>query len=100
MRIGLDPDRLLHDMQSHIVRRIVADDVALAKALNVSATPTIFLDGRRLSDLLQTPVFFQTIAYTHTDSPTRKQDPVVTGATPRGAVLRHVLDTTGKLSTG
>jgi protein-disulfide isomerase len=60
-RLGLDPDALWRDMQSDAVRQVVADDVALAKRLNVTAAPTMFLNGRQVPSLCRTPVFWKAI---------------------------------------
>ncbi|MCZ6682717.1 MAG: DsbA family protein [Planctomycetota bacterium] len=62
-RIGLDGERLLSDMEGAVVRRTVAEDLALAKQLGVSGTPAVFLDGRRIPTLsLTNPVFWKAIA--------------------------------------
>ena len=47
-RAGLDIDRLKADMQSPDIARVVAQDVADANTLNVSATPEYFVNGRPL----------------------------------------------------
>jgi protein-disulfide isomerase len=47
-RAGLDVERLKVDMQAPEVARVVAQDVADANTLNVSATPEFFVNGRPL----------------------------------------------------
>jgi protein-disulfide isomerase len=47
-RAGLDVERLKVDMQSPEVARVIAQDVADANTLNVSATPEYFVNGRPL----------------------------------------------------
>jgi hypothetical protein len=62
-RIGLDGRKLVEDMGGHSVREAVVRDVALAHALGVHGTPTVFLNGRRIPDLcLHNPVFWEAIA--------------------------------------
>jgi predicted DsbA family dithiol-disulfide isomerase len=61
-RIGLEPDLLLRDMESEAVRQIVASDIELAKMLGVTGTPTMFLNGRRISEICEGPVFWKTVA--------------------------------------
>ncbi|MHC4776699.1 MAG: DsbA family protein, partial [Planctomycetota bacterium] len=51
------------------VRRIVADDVALAQELGVIGTPAMFLDGRFVNDLCQSAVFWRTYARTQAPMP-------------------------------
>ncbi len=47
-QIGLDPERFKNDMNSEEVKQRVSSDVAAARRLGVSSTPTVFLDGRRI----------------------------------------------------
>ena len=47
-RMGLDMTRLQADMNSPEVARIIEQDVADAKALNVTATPEYFVNGKGL----------------------------------------------------
>ncbi|MHC4588207.1 MAG: DsbA family protein, partial [Planctomycetota bacterium] len=68
-RIGLDPDLLMAEIDSDEVRRIVADDVALAQELGVIGTPAMFLDGRFVNDLCQSAVFWRTYARTQAPMP-------------------------------
>lgn len=49
-------------VESDTVRDRVAADTALARALQVRGTPALFLDGRPLGQLLQTPVFWSAYA--------------------------------------
>ena len=60
--IGLDPAELLHEMESPDVCDVVAADIALARRIGVAATPTMFLDGRRVTQLCESPVFWETAA--------------------------------------
>lgn len=47
-RAGLDVERLKADMQSPEVARVIAQDVADARKLNVTKTPEFFVNGRPL----------------------------------------------------
>ncbi len=47
-RMGLDMNRLQADMNSPEVARIIEQDLADAKALNVTATPEYFVNGKGL----------------------------------------------------
>ncbi len=49
-------------MRGEAVRRIVESDIALADALGVTGTPTLFLDGRRVTRLCETPRFWEAVA--------------------------------------
>jgi predicted DsbA family dithiol-disulfide isomerase len=62
VEIDLDPDLLLRQMESDDVRRIVNADIALARNLGVTGTPAMFLDGRRVTELCQSGVFWRTYA--------------------------------------
>ena len=62
VRLGLDPERLLRDMDDPRIRQSVTEDIALAKELGVSATPTLFLNGRLIPNVCRTPVFWKTMA--------------------------------------
>lgn len=62
MELELDADELIQHMRSPQVRNVVADDVALAERLGVTTTPTLFLDGRRITELCDSPLFWQTVA--------------------------------------
>jgi hypothetical protein len=62
LQIGLDADRLLLDMEGALVRQSVASDIELAKRLDVGATPTMFLNGRRVTQLCQGPGFWTAAA--------------------------------------
>jgi hypothetical protein len=72
-QIGLDANHLLQDMEDDSVRAIVAADVALARKLGVTGTPTMFLDGRRVTELCQGIVFWKAVA-ADLNGP-RKDDP-------------------------
>jgi len=61
-RLGLEADRFVSDMDGAAVRRIIADDIALARRLGVRGTPTMFLDGREVPNLCRTPVFWRAMA--------------------------------------
>lgn len=49
--VGVDPDALVRNMLSKACTRRIREDVDLAKTCNVHATPTVFLDGRRVGRL-------------------------------------------------
>jgi protein-disulfide isomerase len=62
-KIGLDGEKLVEDMSGRSVREAVVRDIALAHALGVHGTPTVFLNGRRVPDLcLYNPVFWEAIS--------------------------------------
>jgi len=61
-QIGLDPEVFLRELEGEAVREIVESDIRLAHELGVNATPTMFLNGRRVTRLCQTRVFWQAIA--------------------------------------
>jgi protein-disulfide isomerase len=65
--IGLDGDAFETEMNGPEVRAIVAADVALARGLNVAGTPTMFLDGRLVPELCDTPVFWSAAAETRSE---------------------------------
>lgn len=48
-QIGLDMDRFKEDLQSDELDALVNEDLKLARRLDVEATPTIFVNGLRLS---------------------------------------------------
>lgn len=66
-QIGLDIDRLKKDMLMPEIERILAQDIADAKALNVRKTPQFFVNGRplvtfgsrQLADLVYSEVMLQ-----------------------------------------
>ncbi len=64
-QIGLDADQLVRDMRSERVVQLIQADTELARDLGVKGTPTMFLDGRRVGSLYQTPVFWQAFASQH-----------------------------------
>ncbi len=47
-RLGLDRDRMLADMASPAVARVIAQDIEDAKTLSVTMTPEYFVNGRPL----------------------------------------------------
>jgi protein-disulfide isomerase len=47
-RVGLDAEKLKSDMQSPDIARLISQDLADAKALNVTKTPEYFVNGRPL----------------------------------------------------
>lgn len=47
--LGLDMDRFKKDMKSPRLQQIVAGDVKDAGSLGVTGTPTIFINGRKLT---------------------------------------------------
>jgi uncharacterized membrane protein len=62
-RIGLDGEQLLADMGRPSVRQSVARDVALAEELGVHATPTVFVNGRRVpSFCVHNSVFWEALS--------------------------------------
>jgi len=82
-------DLLLTEMRSDAVRRIVAADIRLARRAGVSGTPTVFVNGRRLTAVLQTQCFWQALANTYA-RPSGKATPIAAascGATVPGETL-------------
>lgn len=63
--LGLDADRLLRDLDAPAVAAALAADRRLAQKLGVVGTPTVFVNGRRLTGLLQTPTFWEALAQRH-----------------------------------
>jgi hypothetical protein len=61
-QVELDPAELMRSMDSAQVRDMVGADIDLGRRIGVSATPTMFLDGRRVSPLCQSPVFWEAVA--------------------------------------
>ncbi len=61
-QIGLDADRLLSDMRGSEVAQIIQSDIELARRLGVRGTPTMFLDGRRITELCEGEVFWKAVA--------------------------------------
>lgn len=47
--VGLDVDKFQHDLSGTVTAGKVKTDVALGNSLEVGATPTLFLNGKRLS---------------------------------------------------
>ena len=64
-QIDLDPAELLREMESLDVYDVVEADIALARQIGVAATPTMFLDGRRVTPLCENPMFWETVAALH-----------------------------------
>jgi len=62
IQVGIDPDRLLSEMAGDAVRQIVRSDVALAHRLGVKGTPTLFLNGRRITSLIEGPALWRAVA--------------------------------------
>lgn len=50
-QVGLDMVQWRRDTASDEVRNLIKNDIALGQQLGVDATPTVFLDGRRVYDL-------------------------------------------------
>jgi protein-disulfide isomerase/uncharacterized membrane protein len=46
--LGLEPEQFVRDMASEAVKARVAEDIALAKKLEVKATPAVYLWGRKV----------------------------------------------------
>ncbi len=61
-QIGLDADRLLSDMHGDEVAQIIQSDIELARGLGVRGTPTMFLNGRRITELCDGEVFWKAVA--------------------------------------
>jgi protein-disulfide isomerase len=62
LRIGLNAQRFLDEMDGEAVRRAVQADIGLAGALGVTGTPAMFLNGRRIPAILDGPVFWKAVA--------------------------------------
>ncbi len=62
-KIGLDPARLLADMEGDVVRDRIAGDIALAKKLGIDEAPAVFLNNRRVPNLcIRSEVFWDAVA--------------------------------------
>ena len=61
-QIGLDADRLMSDMRGDAVARVLRSDMALARELGVRGTPTMFLNGRLITELCEGDVFWEAAA--------------------------------------
>ncbi|HRX83724.1 MAG TPA: vitamin K epoxide reductase family protein [Phycisphaerae bacterium] len=60
--LGLDPDRFVEVMHSDAVKQRIREDVAEGKKLDVHATPTIYLWGRKVDrNMLANPAFVKRI---------------------------------------
>lgn len=64
--INLNPAELLIEMESPEVSDVVEADIALARQIGVTATPTMFLDGRLVTQLCESPVFWEASASLNT----------------------------------
>ncbi len=56
--LGLDGDRLVKDMEGEAVRRRVAEDIELARAVGVEGTPWVFFDDRPTGLLVRDNIEF------------------------------------------
>ena len=61
-KIGLNLDDFVEAMNGSAVRTIVHNDLALGRQLGVTGTPSMFLNGRRVPELCNTPFFWEQIA--------------------------------------
>jgi protein-disulfide isomerase/uncharacterized membrane protein len=59
---GLNPDRFLHALHDPAVQKRIEEDVAEAHALDVTNTPTMFLDDRRVPQISLAPGFWKAAA--------------------------------------
>ena len=62
VRIGLDPERLIADMDSPAVREVIRTDIEAGMALGVTGTPAMFLDGRPVNLMFEGPTFWKAMA--------------------------------------
>ncbi len=88
VEIGLDPDELIREMAGKEVRERVASDIALARDLGVTGTPSVFLDGRRVPGPWQTRVFWHAVARS-SNTPEKRTDMVSSGAPGDPLAVRH-----------
>lgn len=49
---GIDPNKLIKDMKSENIVKKVQNDLASGEQANVNATPTFFLDGKKLEPMI------------------------------------------------
>ena len=54
--LGLDLERIKRDMYAPEIERVIAQDLADAKALNVTMTPEFFVNGRPLPEFGYEPL--------------------------------------------
>lgn len=61
-RLGLEVGQFTATLNGATVRLAVDADIALAEQLGVHGTPTMFLNGRKVPQLCQSPKFWETFA--------------------------------------
>lgn len=69
--IGLDAEAFRAAFGGEEVRRVIEEDIRIARQIGATGTPTVFVDGRRLTSYpMQTnnPNFWQALAKEHTAS--------------------------------
>jgi len=61
--MGLDIERFKIDINQQKVQQIIVQDISHARKVKVGGTPTLFLNGRRISSIQRnSPVFWKTLA--------------------------------------
>jgi len=70
--LGLDAARSIGDMADESFDSIVVPDVAVAKRLGIERTPGIFLDGKKVTKLFQTPRLWPAVTDRYTQKHTRE----------------------------
>lgn len=61
-KIGIDKERFQQEWTSDEVRRVVDEDIQLADRLNVTSTPAVFLNGRRIPYIcMKSPTFWKAV---------------------------------------
>ena len=56
--IGLDLDKWNRDRNSDEVKKIIADDLAIAYRIGINSTPTVFINGRRVNSFQESALTF------------------------------------------
>jgi protein-disulfide isomerase len=59
--IGLDLDAFRRSLDEHRYAPVIAEDIAIGSQVHVSGTPTLFINGRRVSNPSDTPAVLQAV---------------------------------------
>lgn len=84
--LGLDTARFARDLDSHRFRDAIIADVAFARRVGISGTPTFFINGRPVRGAQQLGVFVTVI-----DQELARAKKLVAGGTPRAKVYEAAI---------
>jgi len=79
-QLDLDMERFLKDLESEVVQQTVASHIAMGQQWNVYATPTLFINGRRVNQNFEGPSYWQALA----DDWSNRQETRLTSASVLG----------------